>query len=196
MNEMKKCHLVVGRFQGVTKKHEELIQRAKNRAEEDMVNVVVGIVCGAKSSQDMKRNPFNFTECVQMLRILYPQYPIKYVKLPTAFIGDAVEVLWGFGYNITGIFIGADRAESFQKQLSNHKYYKEHFPFVDVEFDLIPLYILPRDNDISASQIREALYTGDRKTFWSLSPQPLHAHEKWLKEIVLQRMGDPFPVKT
>lgn len=181
-------HLIIGRFQGVTKKHKELIQMSADRAYDVWTvdeyaprKTIIGIVHGAKSSEYKTRNPFTFIERVDMLRKIFPC--IVCIKLPTGWIGDAVEICHGLHYDIKEIFSGSDR--DYGTMIAKSSYYLDrelfsYHPTID---------ILERKGGegFSGTEIRRSLRESDWNLFRRLSPKELHFEYKRLKRIYKER---------
>jgi hypothetical protein len=177
---IKECYLVLGRFQGYTVKHEELISLAQRDIDGNLgevfwhpPEVMAGIICGEKSSEDKEKNPFTFVQRVDLIRQCRPQ--IKCVRLSSGFLGDAMDTLYGLGHFLPVIYVGEDRKFSYQKQIQRYKY--------DIE-----VRVLPRDTLISGTKFREALKTNDKKMFEEIAPNHLHRHYDRIREIYFENI--------
>jgi len=183
---MNRCSLVIGRFQGLTILHETLIRQSLETHEvtikwevEEPIETIVGIVCGEKSSKDKKKNFLTFVERVGMIRTVFPD--IKCIRLPDAFIGNILDVLYGFNYNIIEICIGGDRYETYKKMLEEPKYFHP-FPWRKINIRNID-----RVENVSASQIRKAFVDNDLEEYKRLAPESLHRYFDRYRNLYLER---------
>lgn len=189
MNE--KCNLVIGRFQGVTKAHVDLLHQSfvdtnhwlwSPESERVRIPTYVGIVVGKKSSKNKIINPFTFIERVNMLRRVFPE--LRCVKLPTAFIGDILEIFHGLSHNINMVYIGSDRKGIYEKQLKEPKYF---LPFKWYE---VKVKVRERKDNISATDLRKALLNEDEKIFKKMSPVELWREFQNLCKLYKERINN------
>jgi len=184
---MKNCSLVIGRFQGFTNKHEELIEESLKdfKIEDGLIKhdpeTIVGLVNGEKSSIDKERNPFTFAEKVKMIRKVFPH--IKCIKLSNGFIGEILDVTSGIYYNLSRICTGEDRAKGYYDQIKNEKY------FVDWPYRDIQLFVLTRTGT-SGTEFRKCLRTNDKKRFEQIVPYQLWEDFDELRNIYIERIKE------
>lgn len=183
MTIFKKAFIIIGRLQGITKAHNELIWLAKKDSDIESFNhpsfsnppeVFVGVVCGRMTSKNKKVNPFTFTDRIWMIRQCHPD--IKCLKLSTAYLGDAVDLCYGLGYDLKRLYVGGDREETYRKQIERHKH-------------TIEIVVLDRNNDISGTKFREALLRdADGDSFFKLAPGELHRHYGKIKSMFRENL--------
>jgi len=159
--------LVVGRFSGFHRGHVELIRRA-HLDHPDML-VVIAVVVGKKSSQDLEKNPFTFEERKEMIERILDRLGIQagIVQVPSAYIPDLVRVLREeHDIDIKYVYCGADRLSSYLKQ--------------DLESMGVSVVYLERDTSAadptqraSATRVRNAVRSNDYEEFKALMPEEI-----------------------
>lgn len=109
--------LIVGRFSGFHRGHVELVRRAYLDHPEKPI--IIAVVVGKKSSEDLEKNPFTFEERKAMIEKFLERLGIRagIVQVPTAYIPDLVKMLREeHEVNIKYVYCGTDRLSSYLKQ--------------------------------------------------------------------------------
>lgn len=164
--------LILGRFQGVTKQHQKLLEVAFR--DNDIDVVIVQIIQGSKTSQDVYKNPFDQELRTLFIKAIINDLKHKYNK------SQIVEV-FNVGYipniseyiknkyddiEIVKVYCGTDRKQTYEGQLKR----------VNLS-DKIKVEELPRnvesDDEISQTKLRNALFNGDYETQKQLLATPV-----------------------
>ena len=148
--------LVIGRFQPLTLGHVKVINEAFKKGAK---NVVIGIVKGAKSSEDKERNPFSVEDQIKMIESSFAgDDRVKYGVISSGVVRQAMTDL---PYIFKYFVFGKDRKE-YKDQLAKLR-------------DIVPIEVERSDEEISATKVRDALRSGDKKTFESMTPAGMHS---------------------
>lgn len=143
--------LFFGRFQPIHNGHLAVLEK--------MVNPTVVIVKGKKASEDKKKNPFDFDYQEHLLNKLKPD--VRVVFSETGYLPDIIKML---GECPEKVFAGADRITQYKAQVNRAN--KE----LD---DPLVIRFVETERVTSASVVREALRSGDRKVFKANVPKIL-----------------------
>tara|TARA_B110000091_G_scaffold206280_1_gene242882 strand:- start:285 stop:2168 length:1884 start_codon:yes stop_codon:yes gene_type:complete len=169
-------NIFVGRFQPFTLGHAKVLETMHK---ENGFPVVVFLIKAKKikKGEEFKR-PYNEELQIEMFKNVQKQY--KFLKdiivLPSAAIDKMFNelrpnyepVLWG---------TGSDRMKSYGYQVNNDSYRDQLNARAD-----FGLFEIPRtDDNISATQVRNALLDGDEKTFKKMTPRAIHRMYSVLK---------------
>ena len=179
----KLVNMFVGRFQPFTLGHIKVIEAIHKQ---NGYPVVIFLVKSkTKKAEDAFKRPFDEDTQVEMINKLKSKYPIEEVFIiPTGGIDTMFNamrpkyepVLWG---------TGSDRMKTYGFQVNKDTYRED----LGVRADF-GLYEIPRTGDnISATQVRNAMLDGDEKLFKKLTPKPLHNMYGELKDKLEQSMG-------
>lgn len=152
---MKNCVVVLGRFQGFTKKHYKIISKAKK--ENKNSKIVVAIVNGLKSSKNVDVNPFTYFERCKMIKKCFPE--VLCIKISRGFLMDLLKILAKLDYNIKRIYCGSDRAMNYKDQIKRLE--------LNIEVRSI------KRDFVSATLLRESLQNHNIEKFKQLSPPEL-----------------------
>ena len=162
-------NIFVGRFQPFTLGHAKVLETMHK---ENGFPVVVFLIKAKKikKGEEFKR-PYSEELQIEMFKNVQKQY--KFLKdiivLPSAAIDKMFNelrpkyepVLWG---------TGSDRMKSYGYQVNNDSYRDQLNARAD-----FGLFEIPRtDDNISATQVRNALLDGDEKTFKKMTPKAIH----------------------
>lgn len=143
--------LYLGRFQPVHNGHLAVL--------ETMINPVVVIVKGKLSSQDREKNPFNFKYQAKLIKKLRPD--AKVVEAETGYLPDIIQSLG----DVPGtVYAGADRIGQYRAQIERAN--KELDDPLVVRF-------VETERVTSASVVREAIRSGDKKAFKANVPRAI-----------------------
>jgi cytidyltransferase-like protein len=179
----KLVNMFVGRFQPFTLGHVKVVEAIHKQ---NGYPVVIFLVKSkTKKKEDAFKRPYDEDTQVAMIKSLKSKYPIEEVfVIPTGGIDTMFNamrpkyepVLWG---------TGSDRMKTYGFQVNKDTYRED----LGVRPDF-GLYEIPRtDNNISATQVRNAMLDGDEKLFKKLTPTPLHKMYKELKSKLEDSMG-------
>ena len=165
----KLVNMFVGRFQPFTLGHIKVVEAIYKQ---NGYPVVIFLVKSkTKKKEDAFKRPFDEDTQVEMINKLKSKYPIEEVfVIPTGGIDTMFNamrpkyepVLWG---------TGSDRMKTYGFQVNKDTYRED----LGVRSDF-GLYEIPRTGDnISATQVRNAMLDDDEKLFNKLTPKPLHS---------------------
>ena len=157
--------IFIGRFQPVTKAHEDIIKKI---GRENNISTIF-IIKGKESSKDKELNPFDIDIQKQMLESIKPDN-VKIKVLPTAFFVDEINTYFDDHFRL---YAGSDRIKSYNR----FKGYMDEGKSLDTKE------IKRIDADISASKVRDALKVGDEITFKKMVPIKIHNMYSTLKGI-------------
>ena len=164
--------LILGRFQGITKQHQKLLEVAFQ--DNDIDIVVVQIIQGGKTSQDIYKNPFDQEIRTLFVKAIISDLKRKYNKsqivdvfnvgyIPS--ISEYIKEKYG-DIEIVKVYCGTDRKQSYEEQLKRANLN-----------DKIKVEELPRnvesDDEISQTKLRNALFNGDYETQKQLLATPV-----------------------
>lgn len=152
--------LISGRFQPFTLGHKKMFDEAFRTTD----YVVVNLVKGKKS--DAAKNPYDAEFQKQMIQATFPDKEIEFIESMT---GSLITIMNKAEQNINVVWCGSDRYEEYKKQVSRNP-------------DITVKEIKRTDNDISATQVRDALKNDDFELFKTLVPPQLHKFYDKLKE--------------
>jgi len=177
-------NMFVGRFQPFTLGHAKVLEAIHK---ENGFPVVVFLVKakGQKKGDEFSR-PYDEKTQISMFNSVKKQYPFlkEIFVVPTGGIDVMFNemrpkyepALWG---------TGSDRMTSYGYQVNNDSYRDQ----LNVRTDF-GLFEIPRtDDDISATNVRNALLDGDEKTFNEMTPKAVHSMYKELKSKIEASMG-------
>jgi cytidyltransferase-like protein len=179
----KLVNMFVGRFQPFTLGHIKVIEAIHKQ---NGFPVVIFLVKSkTKKAEDAFKRPFDEDTQVAMIKNLKSKYPIEEVfVIPTGGIDTMFNamrpkyepVLWG---------TGSDRMKTYGFQVNKDTYRED----LGVRTDF-GLFEIPRTgNNISATQVRNAMLDGDEKLFKKLTPKPIHNMYDELKSKLEDSMG-------
>jgi len=145
--------LLIGRFHPFHKGHLKIAKLAL----EQMNDLVIGLVDGAKTSLDKDRNPFSVDLrkkiITSSLKPIYPEFSEDRIKvLPNAFIASPINSFRNDGYEIEQLWCGSDRGKGYQRMLP---YAKEN---LDADIKVMSV---SRNDGYESNLIRDALQDGD-----------------------------------
>jgi len=152
----KPTSLFLGRLQPIHNGHSAIIKMMKNP--------VVGIVKGAKSSQDKERNPFDFKYQEKLLKMLHPS--VNVIEVKTGYIPDLINTLRKGGIESSEILAGDDRINGYKKQIEGFNKQMPDEKKINVTFKTTP-------RVTSASKVRELIRADDEKGFQKEVPKQL-----------------------
>lgn len=149
---MIQCDLYFGRFQPYHNGHREALNLTRNRK-------VIVVVRG----KETKKSPFPLDYSMDL--ILKAEPGARVISSPNGYIPDIVRMLEDdHGIKVMNIICGPDRVEEFQAQLDRSK-------LEDTINRCIKL--LPARRVTSATEVREALRSGDQMAFQAKVPKEL-----------------------
>lgn len=152
-------YVTFGRFNPVTKGHEEMIQYMVDKARTDGADVFVF----TSPIQDNKKNPLDFKTKVKYLTKFFPDVNI-YDKSDVRSMFDVLYRLKEMGYTDVHLFVGEDReaelAKSVRKYI-NHSDPEKNLPFANFQLPKTP----PRTKGVSGTQMRKYVVDDDLEGF-------------------------------
>ncbi|WEM34320.1 adenylyltransferase/cytidyltransferase family protein [Xanthomonas phage X1] len=143
--------LFFGRFQPVHSGHLAVLER--------MNNPVVVIVKGKVSSKDTEKNPFDFAYQKMLLEKVKPD--VRVFQSETGYLPDIIKML---GDCPDAVYCGSDRIGQYKAQMERAN--KELDELCLVRF-------IETERVTSASVVREAIRSGDRKAFKANVPRAI-----------------------
>lgn len=151
--------LIVGRFQGFHKGHEEIIDAAREICEKTYIYV------GSSDKSDTKENPFDVRTRIDLIRRVYDGcIDIEILPLPDIEVGDNKE--WG-AYVISQFRKHTDR--DIDIFISGNEFCRNNwFDGLNTKFHELRI---PRSNPISGTKMREYLLNDDFYN-WSNNTSP------------------------
>lgn len=163
---MEKCNILIGRFQPMTSGHYKCVTEAYNR-----FNIPTYIcLIETKLNKIDDRHPFPSSWLVELYsKVFKNDKKIAGIcEVKNADIVKNSEVLRNLGYEPISWTCGSDRFDEYKKMSDKYRTKAR----LDDDFQVIE--IRRSDDDISATQCREALINGDEKLFNELIvPVPL-----------------------
>ena len=186
----KLVNMFVGRFQPFTLGHAKVVEAIHKQNGYPVVILLVK--AKNKKKEDAFKRPYDEETQVKMLKKLKSTYPIEDVFIiPTGGIDTMFNtmrpkyepVLWG---------TGSDRMKTYGFQVNKPEYRED----LGVRPDF-GLFEIPRDdNNISATQVRNAMLDGDEKLFKKLTPKAIHNMYGELKQKLEDSMAANESVET
>ena len=186
----KLVNMFVGRFQPFTLGHAKVVEAIHKQNGYPVVILLVK--AKNKKKEDAFKRPYDEETQVKMLKKLKSTYPIEDVFIiPTGGIDTMFNtmrpkyepVLWG---------TGSDRMKTYGFQVNKPEYRED----LGVRPDF-GLFEIPRDdNNISATQVRNAMLDGDEKLFKKLTPKAIHNMYSELKQKLEDSMAANESVET
>ena len=177
-------NMFVGRFQPFTLGHAKVLETIHK---ENGYPVVVLLVKAKKQKkEDAFKRPYDEKTQLDMFKAVQKQYPFlkEIFVIPTGGIDTMFNamrptyepVLWG---------TGSDRMKTYGFQVNKDSYRED----LGVRSDF-GLFEIPRtDDNISATQVRNAMLDGDEKLFKSTTPKALHKMYGELKKKLEDSVG-------
>lgn len=168
-----KIGLIPGRYQPPTIAHEEIINKAAE--ENDIVYVYIIGGGSGKQARDPKKNPIPVEKREQLLNKIVIHSNVKVKIFPMANldkIGDEIaDEILDLDNEIV-IYAGTDRS-TYQEQL---KYINdpEKSGGKSKRFEARIEVIRRTADDVSATEVRDAIKRGDRETYERLTPDAIH----------------------
>lgn len=162
-------NMFVGRFQPFTLGHAKVLETIHK--ENGYPVVVLLVKAKSKKKEDAFKRPYDEKTQLKMFKAVQKQYPFlkEIFVIPTGGIDTMFNamrpeyepVLWG---------TGSDRMKTYGFQVNKDSYRED----LGVRSDF-GLFEIPRtDDNISATQVRNAMLDGDEKLFKSTTPKALH----------------------
>lgn len=138
-----------------------------------MINPIVVIVKGKKSSSDTERNPLDEEYQKKLMQMIFPNLEVSIS--PNGFLPGILGYFRKQGKEVTKIYAGADRIASYQDAIdkANAKMpddQKYHVTFQETE------------RVTSATAVRNAIKTGDKEEFEKLVPKAIWGEWDTLKK--------------
>lgn len=155
----KQVSIFLGRMQPIHKAHELIIKGMKNP--------IVVLVKGKASSEDKSRNPFDAEYQKKLLKILDKKIQVR--EFPTGYIPGIAADMRAEGMEVVAIHAGEDRIGGYKSQFDKLNLPPEkefHIKYVQTSDEVRKM--------VSATQVRNAIKTGDEKSFKEYMPTKLH----------------------
>ena len=152
--------ILFGRFSPFTKGHLGILKMMK---QDSSLPIIVYLVKGKKSSLDKTKNPFD-AKTQKMLIKKSAGNLIKDVKFaPDGFVPNVIALARKDGYEPRSFYAGPDREKVYQAMI-------DKIPDKDkLKIDAKVRPIKVRIEGISATKVREAIQSGDFKTFQKMT---------------------------
>jgi len=177
-------NMFVGRFQPFTLGHAKVLETIHK--ENGYPVVVLLVKAKNKKKEDAFKRPYDEKTQLDMFKAVQKQYPFlkEIFVIPTGGIDTMFNamrptyepVLWG---------TGSDRMKTYGFQVNKDSYRED----LGVRSDF-GLFEIPRtDDNISATQVRNAMLDGDEKLFKSTTPKALHKMYGELKKKLEDSVG-------
>ena len=155
---MRNIAVIPGRFQGVTKAHEHIILDASKKCNKVFVVIV-------NTNRITKNNPFSYFERMVFLETFTRNLNnVTIISFKNGYIPDMLEHI-KTDFNVKGKFIihcGSDREEAYTKQVKHILY-------------SVMLKVYMRDEEVSATKLREAVRNKDFETIIALTPKSIYS---------------------
>ena len=187
----------MGRFQPITLGH---IKCAETAWKENGIKTILLMV---ETTKEDAKHPFATSMLLSTYKKLDNEFEFMagVVVVKSADIVKNVEICRDNGFEPVSWTCGTDRFDDYQKMISKYG------PQMGLTDDFTVIKIKRGDDDISATQVRNAILTDDKKTFDKLTPKTIHPlysklkvyvdkycsiteGKRSLKEFILERMGD------
>jgi len=172
----KPVNMFVGRFQPFTMGHAKVVETINKQ---NGYPVVIFLVKAKnKKKEDAFKRPYDEDTQVKMLKQLKKKYPIEKVYvIDRGAIDLMFNTMRADGYEPVLWGTGSDRIKTYSYQVDKPEYRED----LGVRTDF-GLFEIPRNNDnISATQVRNALLDDDEKLFKKLTPKQIHSMYSELK---------------
>jgi cytidyltransferase-like protein len=175
----KTCFIFPGRFQPFHQGHLAAVKKAIKECK-GMKPVIV-IIKGKETSKDGEKNPLDAEYQEKLIKKVFPS--IKILVADKAFIPAIIgEVREKLGLETKAVVAGEDRINSYKKQIesANKSAAKsDEHPQITIEKWIEP------ERITSATEVRDAIRTGDKSKFEKLVPQQLHSEWVKLREMLV-----------
>jgi nicotinamide mononucleotide adenylyltransferase len=175
----KSCFIFPGRFQPFMNGHSAAIKKAIKECK-GMTPVVV-IVKGKETSKDGDKNPLDAEYQETMIKKVFPS--IKVVIVTKGYIPAIIsEVKDKLGLEIKGVVAGEDRIDGYRNQVifANKKNAKsDEHPQINITK------WVESERSASATEVRDAVRSGDQSRFNKLMPQQLQSEWVKLREMIV-----------
>ena len=194
---MENVNILMGRFQPITVGH---IKCAETAWKENGVKTILLVV---ETTKEDAKHPFATSMLLPTYKKLDKEFEFMagVVVVKSADIVKNVEICRDNGFEPVSWSCGTDRIDAYQKMISKYG------PQIGLTDDFKVIEIKRGDDDISATQVRNAILKDDKKTFEKLTPKTIHSLysklkvnvDKYcsikegklsLKEFILERMGE------
>lgn len=177
---MKTYGLVLGRFAGFHKGHIELIKLAAKEND----GVIVCVIDGNKSKSSSK----NCISVKSRIRIInkvleytnIENYVDKIIVYNSGYIPDIISYLKDIGYDISSVYCGSDRYESYEEQIAKAN--------IDVRLSCVDR----SDILVSGTELRSAIKTDSFARFASFMPSMSENRLVEIFDILKYSMSDEY----
>ena len=165
----KLVNMFVGRFQPFTLGHAKVLETINKQNGYPVI--IFLIKSKTKKKEDAFKRPYDEDTQLAMLNNLKSKYPIEKVYiLDRAAIDYMFNAMRADGYEPVLWGTGTDRLKTYSYQVDKPEYRED----LGVRDDF-GLFEIPRtDNNISATQVRNAMLDGDERLFKKLTPKEIH----------------------
>lgn len=181
-HDSKPVEVFMGRMQPIHKGHAESIKGLKNG--------VVVLVKGEKSSTDASKNPLSQDQQIKLIKkAVGPK--IKIVVSSTGYLPAIFSDLRSMGYEPTKLVAGPDRVAKYKGMIDGFNKNIEPEKQFDVKIEGTP-----RRENISATDVRNAIRAGDEETFKKMMPKELWSEFEYLRGIVEEVLHEQHTMMT
>jgi citrate lyase synthetase len=125
----------------------------------EIEKLFIGIVRSKNQLNNLEDNPFPYELQEKMIKAVFPTDRVKIYPVKSAYLKS---IMREFPGKVSYYLCGGDRVEEYQKQVDefNDKKLNDAFKIKLITIDR------PEDgSDVSASKVRKALITNDKKSF-------------------------------
>ena len=173
MDKLYKLGLLVGRFQCLHKGHEDMIRTAAALSERTAVFI------GSSQEKRTANNPFAWEERRDYLRAVFPEKNIEIYPLPDIFVGNTGK--WGEYV----LHKAAECCGLFPDLLVSGKETRRAGWFEGETGENVTELYIPKTIDISGSEMRAFLISGDEASFRKFTSEALWDKYDLMREIIL-----------
>lgn len=180
---MKTGELFLGRMQPIHNGHLKVISGMKNP--------VVALVKGSISSKNKNKNPLDSSYQSKLLKKVAPG--VKVIEVPNGYIPDIIAAIRSdHGIDITKIHAGSDRIREYKAQIERANKSLPDDQKIKVGFTEVGR----DDEDVSATQVREAIRSGDEKAFKAKVPKSIWGEFNHLQQLLKEEIMDIGNIKS
>ena len=155
-----------GRFQPLTKAHQQIIDRIGKENDKG----VVFLVKGKETSKDKEQNPLNKSLQLKLLKTILPEN-VEVKVIASGFFPDELNLMSNSDFTV---YTGTDRVKA----------YESFVQYMEDDRTLVVKDINRTDKDISSSKVRDALRKGNKRMFQKLTPIEIHPFYEELRNKI------------
>lgn len=174
---MTDVNIIVGRFQPFTEGHKKCADYVYDKTG------VPTVLCVIDTKKVDDKHPFLTKDIEGMFDDIVKNDPniIGWVRVKNADIVANTEILKANNFIPVSWACGTDRFQSYDRMARNYS------QMAGLSEDFKAIEIKRGDDDISATRVREALLSDDRKEYEASMPKYLYGYYEVLKELISQK---------